>query len=84
MSFVISKKVKYYYYNEKGAKTIVSDEDIKVLENALKDIDGILGLKIGQGKASITYSPLKTDPLIFEDIFEKLGYKIIYKDISYD
>jgi len=84
MGFVISKKVKYYFYNEKGSQTIITDKDIKILEGALKNIDGVLDLQLKLGKAYITYNPLKTESKVFEDIFEGLGYRITYKDLSVD
>ena len=84
MSFVISKKVKYYFYNEKGPQTSITDKDTKILEDTLKNIDGILNLQFKIGKAYITYNPLKTEPKAFEDIFEGLGYRIIYKEILTD
>lgn len=83
MSFTISKKVKYYFYNEKGSQTIITDKDIEILEEALKKIDGILDLQFKIGKAYITYDPLKTEPKVFEDIFEGLGYRITYRSVTY-
>lgn len=84
MPFTISKKVKYYFYNEKGSQSTITEEDLKILENALKNLNGILKLQLKKGKAYITFEPLKTEPKVFENIFEKLGYGITLKDIQTD
>jgi len=83
LGFEFNKKVKYYFYNEKGSSTIITDNDMKILNEAFKNIEGIISLKIEKGKIRIEFNPLKTDNTVFENTLEKLGFRIIYSDTSY-